>query len=64
MTSTPDGATVVLDGTRLGTTPFVTTVPAGPREATLKVRKRGHTPRKVKVRFDEDVTWDVELRRR
>jgi hypothetical protein len=64
VTTSPPGATVVLDGTRLGTTPFVTTVPAGPREATLKVRKRRHTPRKIKVRFDEDVTWDVQLERR
>ena len=64
VTTTPDGATVVLDGTRLGTTPFVTTVPAGPREAVLKVRKRGHSARKTKVTFEEDVTWDVELRRR
>ena len=30
----------------------------------LKVRKRGHTPRKTKVRFEEDVTWDVQLRPR
>jgi len=64
VTTDPDGATVLLDGTRLGTTPFVTTVPAGPREAILKVRKRGHRSRRISVTFDQDVTWDVQLRRR
>jgi len=63
VTSSPPGATVVLDGVRIGETPFTGTVARG-REAVLKVRKRHHKPRKIKVVFDQDMNWDVGLPRR
>jgi serine/threonine-protein kinase len=61
VTTDPDGATVVLDGVRLGKTPFLGTLPVGPREAVLKVRKKGFVPKKITVRLDRDVTWDIHL---
>ncbi|MCE9580465.1 MAG: PEGA domain-containing protein, partial [Deltaproteobacteria bacterium] len=61
VTSEPSGATVVLDGERLGTTPFDATVPARTQPATLKVRMQGRIAKKTQVSLDTDVTWDVAL---
>jgi serine/threonine protein kinase len=61
VTTDPSGATVVLDGVRLGTTPFTGVVPAQKREGTLKVRKRGHVAVKTKVDRAADIRWDVKL---
>jgi hypothetical protein len=63
VTSEPDNATVVLDGVKLGKTPFVGTIKIG-REGALKVRKSGYLTHRREVRFDEDLTWDIHLRRR
>jgi hypothetical protein len=63
VTTSPEGATVVIDGKKVGETPFVGKVEKG-REAVLKVRKRKHKPRKIKVTFDQDLVWDVRLPRR
>lgn len=57
----PPGATVVLDGVRLGTTPFEGTVPAQKRDGWLKVRKRDHIAVKTKVDRSTDIRWDVKL---
>ena len=64
VTTEPSGATVVLDGVRLGTTPFSARVPAKPGKAWLKVRMRKHVAVKTRVSLEQDVHWDVELRRR
>jgi serine/threonine protein kinase len=61
VTSHPTGATVVLDGVRLGTTPFTSQVPIK-KDAWLKVRMQGHAAVKEKVSFEHDVEWDVTLR--
>jgi len=59
----PPGATVVLDGARLGTTPYTGTVPAEKRDGWLKVRKRNHIAVKTKVDRATDIRWDVRLDR-
>ncbi|MBA3462333.1 MAG: protein kinase [Deltaproteobacteria bacterium] len=62
VTTEPSGATVVLDGVRLGTTPFTGSVPARTKPAWLKVRRRGSSATKIRVSLERDVTWDVRLR--
>jgi eukaryotic-like serine/threonine-protein kinase len=64
VTSDPEGATVVLDGVRLGVTPFTGEVLTKAGLAWLKVRKRDHKAVKTRVSLDEDVRWEVQLRRR
>lgn len=63
VTSDPTGATVVLDGVRLGVTPFSEPVAIKTGDAWLKVRMRGHAAVKTRVSLDNDVRWDVQLRR-
>ncbi len=57
----PPGATVVLDGVRLGTTPYTGAVPATKRSGWLKVRKRNHVAVKTKVDRSTDIRWTVKL---
>ncbi|MBA3498826.1 MAG: PEGA domain-containing protein, partial [Deltaproteobacteria bacterium] len=64
VTTEPAGATVVLDGVRLGATPFVGKVPIRSKPAWLKVRHRGTEAAKTQVVLDRDVTWFVQLRPR
>jgi hypothetical protein len=61
VTTDPAGATVVLDGVRLGVTPFDTQVPAK-GQAWLKVRMRKYIAVRTRVSLDQDVSWDVQLR--
>ena len=61
VTSDPEGATVVLDGERLGVTPFAGRVPVKDA-AWLKVRKRDFAAVKTRVVLDKDVDWNVQLR--
>ncbi len=58
----PDGATVVLDGVRLGVSPMSIRLPTRPGPVWLKVRKRGHAAVKTRVSLERDVRWNVELR--
>lgn len=58
----PPGATVVLDGVRLGTGPYLAEVPRKQGGAWLKVRKVGHIAVKTRVSLERDVTWTVRLR--
>jgi len=60
----PPGATVVLDGVRLGTSPFVGEVPLRSGRAWLKVRKSKHNAAKIPISLERDVTWNVRLRAR
>lgn len=60
----PPGATVVLDGVRLGTSPYLAEVSIKPGTAWLKVRKSTHNAVKIQVSLDRDVTWNVRLRPR
>jgi hypothetical protein len=61
VTTTPDDATLVIDGHRMGRTPFAGTFTPRGETVWLKVRKKGHVPKKVKVPVTPDLTWDVQL---
>jgi len=62
--SDPIGATVVLDGARLGTAPYTGTFAAQPgKEAILKVRMHGYVAIRQPIPLDHDYTWNVELHR-
>jgi hypothetical protein len=56
----PPDSTVVLDGVRMGRTPFHAEVPAR-KEAWLKVRRFDRTPVATRVILDRDVSWQVKL---
>ncbi|MBZ0237256.1 MAG: PEGA domain-containing protein, partial [Deltaproteobacteria bacterium] len=64
ITTTPPDATIVVDGHRLGRTPYTGTFTPRGDTVWLKVRKRGHVPKKVEVPVTPDLTWDVTLPRR
>jgi hypothetical protein len=64
VTTDPPDATVVLDGVRLGRTPFSARVPARSREAWLKVRRHAFIAVKTRVSLEHDVQWEVHLRPR
>jgi hypothetical protein len=61
VTTTPDDATVLLDGKRLGRTPFADTFPAG-NVHKLKIRRRGYVPQWHEIDMRGDVTRHVVLR--
>ncbi len=61
VTTTPDDATVMLGGERLGRTPIVLERPRAPGKVWLKVRKRGYSTRKIEVDLGSDVVWEVSL---
>ena len=63
VTTEPAGATVVLDGVRLGVTPFEAPVPKKAGGAWLKVRMKHFIPVKTRVSLDQPVEWEVALRR-
>ncbi len=57
----PPGATVVLDGVRLGSAPFTAALPVSGKAAWLKVRMPHHVPVKIQVSLEHDVSWNVRL---
>ena len=57
----PPGATVVLDGVRLGTSPYIGQVTIRTVRSWLKVRRSDRLPVKIPVALDRDVTWNVRL---
>jgi serine/threonine-protein kinase len=61
VTSDPTGATVVLDGVRLGTTPFDGSVELKHAQGWLKVRKKHYKAIKIQVSLDHDVAWEATL---
>jgi len=63
VTSSPDDSTVVLDGVRLGRTPFSAPVRSKHGLAWLKVRKRGYAAIKTRVSLEHDVRWEISLRK-
>jgi serine/threonine-protein kinase len=56
----PPDATVVLDGVRLGKSPFHAELTAK-ATAWLKVRRYDRLPVKIKVSLDRDFSWNVKL---
>jgi serine/threonine-protein kinase len=61
VTTDPPGATVVLDGTRLGTTPYSVAMPPKSAKGWLKVRMHGRIAVKTQVDLGQDVHWNVRL---
>ena len=61
VTTTPADATVLIDGQRLGHTPYEGTVPAATGSHTLKIRRRGYTTLKFEVDLDTDLVREVTL---
>ena len=57
----PSDATVLLDGARLGHTPFDGDVPADSDTHTLKLRRRGYAPRVFEIILTGDVTQQFTL---
>ena len=57
----PADATVVLDGVRLGHTPYHAEVAIKKKPVWLKVRRFDRVARKIKVTLDRDVEWSVKL---
>jgi serine/threonine protein kinase len=62
ITTTPADATVLLDGQKLGHTPYDATVPAEPGMHVIKLRRRGYGTLKLDVDLGKDVTRDIQLR--
>jgi hypothetical protein len=61
ITTIPGDVTVLLDGQRLGHTPYEGDVPALPGVHVLKLRKRGYIPQKLEVPLDQDLTRTFTL---
>ena len=63
ITTTPADATVLLDGKRLGRTPYTGTIDAAPGMHALKLRRRGYLAVTLDVELSVDVTREVTLQR-
>jgi hypothetical protein len=61
ITTTPDDATVLLDGQWLGHTPFDGEIPVADGAHTIKIRRRGYFAQKLDVELQADVTRDIAL---
>jgi eukaryotic-like serine/threonine-protein kinase len=61
ITSVPSGATVLLDGKRLGHTPYDEPVAADSAKHTLKLRKTGYNSVHVEIELTSNVRRDIEL---
>jgi serine/threonine protein kinase len=61
ITTSPSDATLLLDGDRLGHTPFETTLPATRGPHVLKVRRRGYAPQRIDVDLSADLIREIPL---
>jgi hypothetical protein len=59
----PSDATVLLDGKRLGRSPFIGTVEASPGMHILKIRKKGYVTVNLDVELVGNVAREVMLQR-
>jgi hypothetical protein len=59
----PADATVLLDGKRLGRTPYSGTIEAATGTHALKIRKRGYVTVNLDLELDADITRDLTLQR-
>jgi hypothetical protein len=57
----PSDATVLLDGKKLGHTPFDELIDPDPGKHVLKLRKRGYTTHRLDVELGADLTQDITL---
>lgn len=63
VSTTPADATVLLDGRRLGRTPYAGTVTAAPGTHVVKIRRRGRATTTLDIELTHDIRLDVVLRR-
>ena len=61
ITTTPAGATIILDGQRLGHSPFDGSVPKSLGAHTLKIRRRGYATVTIAVELAGDLIQDLTL---
>jgi len=61
ITSIPPEATVLIDGKRLGKTPYETTVDRDAGNHIIKLRRRGYASVRFETTFDADVVHEVRL---
>ena len=61
ITTTPNDATVLLDGRWLGHTPYDGLVTPSPGSHAIKIRRRGYVPQKLDVELASDVTRTIVL---
>ncbi len=61
--TTPPDATVLLDGKRLGRTPYTGTIEAAAGTHTLKIRKKGYTSVSLDLELDADISREITLQR-
>jgi hypothetical protein len=59
----PPGATVLLDGERLGPAPVTIEVPRADRPGRLKARRKGYLPRSMLIPLAADGTFTIHLPR-
>ncbi|HET9621317.1 MAG TPA: PEGA domain-containing protein, partial [Kofleriaceae bacterium] len=57
----PADATVILDGKKIGHTPFDDSVAADPGKHTIKLRRRGFATQSLDVGLDADIAEDLTL---
>jgi hypothetical protein len=62
VTSTPPGATVVLDGKKLGKTPFEIKMPRSSVTVELKIRRDGYASKRIDVTLDKDIEVTATLK--
>jgi hypothetical protein len=63
ITSTPEGAEVILDGEAVGTTPFLHKVARDGAEYTFEIKAKGYKTETVTVKADDDAVQHVKLAR-
>jgi hypothetical protein len=61
ITTIPSEATVLIDGQRLGKTPYETTVDRDAVNHIVKLRRRGYASVRFEVTFDADISREVRL---
>jgi hypothetical protein len=59
----PSDATVLLDGKKIGHTPFDDTVATEPGKHVVKLRRRGYTTQVLEVALNADVTEEITLQK-
>jgi hypothetical protein len=57
----PTDATVLLDGKRVGHTPFDETLAADTGNHVIKLRRRGYTVHRLDVTLEADITEEIAL---
>ena len=63
VSSNPPGATVLLDGKKLGKTPLEVKMPHSSVTVELKIRRDGYASKRVNVTLDKDVEVTATLKR-